>query len=164
MTKDRSALGKVPLLLVISCMGGCTPGAPTQPYPSPGAAPLRVSTWWVEKDGVITSLQAPGQSGVGQPVRLSIRMLLGSSTCTKFGKVTAEVNEATKEVLVGATQLSLQSNGSLVCTADVVYASASVSFTPKEAGTYRVTARPFAADTSAREQGTSTSELEIVVK
>lgn len=106
---------------------------------------VATGTWWEEEGAPITSMQAPDQAQVNNPVLLSVRVAIGSSSCNKVNKVAVTVDESLKEVHVTATKLAKKSNSSLACSGDSANPIATASFTPTSTGTYRVIAENFQA-------------------
>lgn len=97
------------------------------------------STYWKEVSVPIDRLQLQSSTNLRQPVAISAEITLGSSTCAKMGQVDTETDDAMKRVLVKATMMVYSRPGQ-GCTADVVKAARTFTFTPLATGTYRIEA------------------------
>jgi hypothetical protein len=80
--------------------------------------------------------EAPATARVGEVVKLKATAQLGSSSCTRFVAATAKVDEGTRTVRLSGTKAVAPSGQS--CSRDINTVSPPLSFTPKNAGTWRL--------------------------
>lgn len=98
---------------------------------------------WVSESTEILDLRGPATGKVGEPITLTVQAVIGSSSCNRAGEVEVTVDDAARRVQVRATRLTAQSDGELPCTDDYGWKGHEVSFTPRAAGPYEVTAERF---------------------
>lgn len=98
---------------------------------------------WVAEPTEILDLRGPAAGRVGEPVELTVQAVVGSSSCNRAGEVVVEVDDAARRVRLRATRLAARSEGELPCTDDYGWKAHAVTFTPRAAGRYEVTAERF---------------------
>lgn len=110
----------------------------------------------VQTPASIVEISGPAHSVVGQPVSIDVNVYVGPNGCYSLAGVDAKLDEAAHHVTVSATS-NLRTGG--MCSQAIVGKRASVTFTPKEPGTYRVQAERFKSYADA----TASSTLDVVV-
>lgn len=120
------------------------------------------SFWWEANPAEISYVAGPASATVGQPVVLSARVLIGSSSCDRFKDLQARVEEASRSVVLVGTRESKRSNGPLACTSDFGAKLATVSVTFPAAGAWRVSVERFASTSFAvDEQPRATIDIQV---
>lgn len=137
------------LLLGLSfTLAGCAQGWSTiwQGIGGPTPAP---SFWYEANPAEISYVAGPATATLGQPVVLSARVIIGSSSCDRFKELQARVDESSRSLVLSGIRESKRSDQPLECTSDLGSKLATVSVTLPTAGVYRVTAERFLATTFA---------------
>lgn len=137
------------LLLGLSfTLAGCAQGWSTiwQGIGGPTPAP---SFWYEANPAEISYVAGPASAVAGQPVVLSARVIVGSSSCDRFKELQARVDEGARSVVLSGIRESKRSDQPLACTSDLGSKLATVSVTLPMAGVYRVTAERYLAATFA---------------
>lgn len=131
------------LLLGLSfSLVGCAEGWQTVwqgiggPTPSP-------SVWYEANPAQISYVDGPTSAVVGQPIILSARVIIGSSSCDRFKDLQARVEEASRSVILSGIRESKRADQPLECTSDYGAKLATVSVTLPTNGVYRVTAERY---------------------
>ena len=126
MTPRRWMLVTTGLLLATGC-GRTGDVAETSPSPEPAQAVVYQP---VTLD--IDQLSAPGSARVGQPVTVTLRVVLPDG-CHEFSRV--EVSREGRAVVFTAHGREAQG---VFCTQALEYRDTTARFTPSEAGTYQL--------------------------
>lgn len=135
------ALGGAVVGLVMLGVAGC--GDLTALWASQRSGHPQATIRWVSESTEILDLRGPATGTVGEPVELTVQAVIGSSSCNKAGEIEVAVDDAARRVTVRATRLTAQSDGELPCTDDYGWKAHQVTFTPRAAGAYEVTAERF---------------------
>ncbi len=118
---------------------------------------------WVSESTEILDLRGPAAARIGTPVALTVQVVIGSSSCNRAGEVLLDVDDAARTVTVRATRLAAQADPPIPCTDDYGWKSQTASFTPAQAGTYRVVAERYKPGFAAPGEPEPRGELSIVV-
>lgn len=129
------------LAAMLTGLAGCSlvpllPGVSAVPTssPTPGGGP---STRWVTGPAALAIVKVGTPRIAGLPVTVTVRTVVGSSSCNRPGGVESRIDrEARKVTLSAAVETLVADREELACTADFRVREATVSLEFPEAGTW----------------------------
>lgn len=104
-----------------------------------GCDSVNYRTWWEDAPAPITKFDAPPKAIVGTQVPITATVVIGSSSCNRVLGVTANVEHASRSVLLSGLKQTQRSNQNMACSADVRAEKIEVLFTPQTTGIYHLT-------------------------